>query len=40
MEDLEEGGLLGQRIKLMCQDEETVVIVNAIALISAAHDQV
>ena len=39
MEDLEEGGLLDQRIKPMYQDEETVVVVNAIALLSVAHDQ-
>lgn len=40
MEDLEEEGLLDQRIKLMYQDEETVVIVHAITLISVGHDQV
>ena len=40
MEDLEEEGLPGQRIKLMYQDEETVVIVHAITLISVAHDRV
>jgi hypothetical protein len=40
MEDLEEEGLLGQRIKLMYQDEETVVIDHAITLISVGHDQV
>ena len=40
MEDLEEGELLGQQIKLIYQDEETVVTVNAITLLSVVHDQV
>jgi hypothetical protein len=40
MEDLEEGELLGQRIELIYQDEETVVAVNAITLLSVVHDQV
>jgi hypothetical protein len=39
-EDLEEGELLGQRIKLIYQDEETVVIVNAVTVLFVAHDQV
>ena len=40
MEDLEAEGLMGQRIKLTYQDAETVVIVNAVTLISVAHDRV
>ena len=40
MEDLEAEELTGQRIKLMYQDAETVVIVNAVTLISVGHDLV
>lgn len=40
MEELEEGELLGQQIKLIYQDEETVITVNAITLLFVAHDQV
>jgi hypothetical protein len=40
MEDLEAEELTGQRIKLMYQDAETVVIVNAVTLISVGHDPV
>jgi hypothetical protein len=40
MEDLAEGELLGQLIKLIYRDEETGVTVNAIILLFGAHDQV
>ena len=37
IKDLAEGELLGQRIRLIYQGEATVVVVNAIALVSAEH---
>ena len=40
MEAPEAERLMVQRIKLMYRDAETVVVVNAVALISVAHDRV
>ena len=40
VEDLGAERLMGQRIKRMYQDAETVIVVNAVALISVGHDWV